>query len=119
MHQPIYVPSKHAGSDSHPVRIGWEALARSGPDDSCTLACFRTGSVWLKPATVSQNQIGSGLDLHKIIRAVCGRTQTNLKEKGGGGGLEGGRGREVERERERERGERGGKRGGQEGGRGR
>ena len=28
-------PSKHAGSDSNPVRIGWEELARSGPDDSC------------------------------------------------------------------------------------
>ena len=39
-------PSKHARSDSDPVRIGWEGLARSGPDDSCTPACFRTGSVW-------------------------------------------------------------------------
>ena len=29
-------PSKHAGSDSRPGRIGWEALARSGPDVSCT-----------------------------------------------------------------------------------
>ena len=37
-------PSKHAGSDSHPVRIRWEALARSGPDDSCSPTCFRTGS---------------------------------------------------------------------------
>ena len=108
MHQPTYVPSKHTGSDSHPVRIGWEALARSGPDDSRSPACFRTGSVWLKPDTVSQNQIGSGLDLHEIIRAVCGRTQTNLKEKGGVGERE----REVERERERERGEREGERGG-------
>ena len=26
------IPSKHAGSDSHRGRIGWEALARSGPD---------------------------------------------------------------------------------------
>ena len=40
--------SKHDGSNSHPVRISWEALARSGPDDSCTPACFRTGSVWPK-----------------------------------------------------------------------
>ena len=30
-------PSKCAGSDSHLVQIGWKALARSGPDDSCTL----------------------------------------------------------------------------------
>ena len=29
--------------------------------------------------TVSQNQIGSGLVLHKMIRAVCGRTQPCLK----------------------------------------
>ena len=39
-------PSKRAGSDSHPVRSGLEALARSGPmvDDSCTQACFWAGS---------------------------------------------------------------------------
>ena len=48
-------PSKCAGSDSHLVQIGWEAEARSGPDDSCTLACFQTGSVWPKPDTISQN----------------------------------------------------------------
>ena len=41
------LPSKHAGPDSHPVRIGWEAF-RSGPDDSCTMACFRTESVLAK-----------------------------------------------------------------------
>ena len=53
-------PSKHAGSDSHPVdvRIVWEALAKCGPNDSRTPACFRTGSVWPKPDTVSQNEIG-------------------------------------------------------------
>ena len=50
-----YLPSKHAGFDLHLVRIGWKALARSGPDDSCTLACFRAGSVWPKPDTISQN----------------------------------------------------------------
>ena len=32
-----------------PIGIGSAALARSGPDDSCTPACFRTGSVWPKP----------------------------------------------------------------------
>ena len=44
-------PCKHAGTDSHPGRIGSEALARSGPDDSCTLA----GSIWPKLGTISQN----------------------------------------------------------------
>ena len=42
-------PSKHAGSDSHPVRIRSKASARSWPDDSCTPPCFRAGSVWPKP----------------------------------------------------------------------
>ena len=51
----VYIPSKHAGSDLHLFRISWEALARSGPDDCCTPACFRTGSVWPKPGTISQN----------------------------------------------------------------
>ena len=37
-HFPVNMPD--------PAQIGWEALARSGPDDSCTLACFQTGSVW-------------------------------------------------------------------------
>ena len=48
-------PSKHAGSDSHPVRIGSEALTRSVPDDSCILGFFRTGSVRPKSDTVSLN----------------------------------------------------------------
>ena len=48
-------PSKHAGSNSHLIWIGSEALARSGPDDSCTPASVRTGSVWPKPDAVSQN----------------------------------------------------------------
>ena len=52
---PQGLPSKHAGSYSHPVRIGWKALARSGPDDSCTPACFRTGSVGPNPSRISQN----------------------------------------------------------------
>ena len=56
-----------------PIRIGPEALARSGPDDSCTSACFRTGTVQPKPDAVSQNQIGSELVLYNLIRAVCGR----------------------------------------------
>ena len=64
---------------AYPVWIGWKALASSGPDDSCTLDCIRTGSVWPKPGTISQNQIGSGLVLYNIIRDVCGRTQLSLK----------------------------------------
>ena len=48
-------PSKRTGSDTHPGRIAWKALARNWPDDSWTLACFRTGSVWPKPGAVSQN----------------------------------------------------------------
>ena len=47
-----HTPGKHAGSYSHLVWISWEALARSGPDDSCTLACFQTGSVRPKPDTI-------------------------------------------------------------------
>ena len=39
-------PSKDATSDSHLIWIGSEALARSRPNDSCTLACFWTRSVW-------------------------------------------------------------------------
>ena len=44
------LPCKHARSDPHPS-VSLEALARSGPDDSCTLACLQTGSVWAKPDT--------------------------------------------------------------------
>ena len=74
-----WLPSKHAGSDSHLIRIGSEALAKSGPDDCCTPACFRIGSVSATPDTVGQNQMGSSLALHNMIRAVCGRTQPSLK----------------------------------------
>ena len=71
--------SKHAGSDPHPIRIGSEALARSGPDHSCTTVCFWTGSVGPKPDIVSQHPIGSVLVLHNMIRAVCGRMQPSPK----------------------------------------
>ena len=66
-------------SYSHPGRIGWKALARSGPDDSCILACFWTGSIWPKPGTISHNETGSGLVLYAIIRDICGRMQPSLK----------------------------------------
>ena len=45
------MPSEHAGSDLQPIWVSTEALAKRGPDDYCTLACFQTGSVWLKPDT--------------------------------------------------------------------
>ena len=60
-------PSKHVGPNTHPIRIGLEALARNGSDDSCTPTCFQTGSIWPKPdTTVSQNEIGFRLVLHNI-----------------------------------------------------
>ena len=43
------VHSKHAGSNSHPILISLEALARSRLDDSCTPALFWTRSIWPKP----------------------------------------------------------------------
>ena len=43
--------SKCARSNSHLVQISSEALARSRPNDSCTPACFWTGSIWPKPDT--------------------------------------------------------------------
>ena len=55
----------------------WLKLVFMG--DSCTPACFQTGSIWPKLDAVSRNQIGSRLALHNMIRAVCGRTQLSLK----------------------------------------
>ena len=56
------VECKHANIlRNNPVRIGREAFARSGPDDFFILPCFRIGSVWPKPDTVSQNEIRSVL----------------------------------------------------------
>ena len=80
-------PSKHAGSDSHPVRIGWEALARSVPDDSYTPACFRTGSVGfstqiLKPVPRAATHIKPVPELHnffKWVPRVCHRLKPILK----------------------------------------
>ena len=56
-----------------PFWIGLEALTRSGPNDSCTLACFWTGSIQSKHDTVSQSQIGPRLLVHHMILAICGR----------------------------------------------
>ena len=79
----MFVPSKHTGSNSHPVRIGFKALARSGPDDCCTPACFRTGSVWPKPDQAIQ--VGSGSVLHSMLQAFFGKTQTNRMPEVGSG----------------------------------
>ena len=38
----------------------WKRLAGTEPDDSCTPACFRIGSIWPQPDMAIQNQIGSG-----------------------------------------------------------
>ena len=58
MSLPAYLdPSKHAGSDSHPRRIGWEVLARSGPYDSCTLAYFRTAGIRLAKTRYNQPEL--------------------------------------------------------------
>ena len=65
-----------------PIQIGSEALARSGLDDSCTPACFQTGSIWLKPDPVTQNQTRSGPILHNMIRAACEGTQLSVKVGG-------------------------------------
>ena len=51
----LHNPCKHTWSNSHPIWISSEFLARNGLDDSCTLACFQTRSVGLKPGTISQN----------------------------------------------------------------
>ena len=71
-------PVKHARSDSNPIRIGSEALARSGPDDPRPPACFRTGSVWPKPDTVSQNnnRIRAGFAQHDPGRLWKNATQS-------------------------------------------
>ena len=53
-------------------------LVCSKSDDSCTLACFQTSSVWPKPHARSQNQIRSRLVLHSVIQAFC-RMQPSLK----------------------------------------
>ena len=50
-----------------PIRIrsgsAWKHCpeARSGPDDSCTPACFRTGSVWPKHNQPELNRLRAGL----------------------------------------------------------
>ena len=58
----------------------WEAgsgpvafLPETGPNDSCTPACFQTRSVWPNPDQAIQ--IGSGSVLHDMIHAFFGKTE--------------------------------------------
>ena len=41
-----------------PIQISLEALTKSGLDDSCTLACFWTKSVWPKPDDRTKSDLG-------------------------------------------------------------
>ena len=78
-HNMTEFPSKHARSDQHLIQIGSKVLARIGLDDSCTLACFQTGSIWPQNLTVIENQIRSRLVLHSVIWAICERMHPSLK----------------------------------------
>ena len=82
-HNLLVLSSKHAGSNLNQLgSVGWKRaqwILHIGllPD-------------WIHLAqpgndTVSQNQIRSGLVLHNMIRAVCGRTLPSLKLKVGHG----------------------------------
>ena len=55
----------------YPIHIQSRLAGKHWPETG-TPACFRTGYVWPKPDTVSQNQIGSGLVFLNMIRAICG-----------------------------------------------
>ena len=43
-----------------PVQIGSEKLARTGPHDSCTPACFGTGPSWSKPRQSARTKSDPG-----------------------------------------------------------
>ena len=58
-----------------PIQTGSEALAPSGPGDSCAHQLGSGPDSFCPNLTVSQNQTGSGLVLHSRIQAICGRTQ--------------------------------------------
>ena len=75
-----HIPSKHAGSDSRPIRISLAASVRSGPDDSCPPACFRTGSYWPKSDTQPEpNRVRAGFSQYDP-----GRLWRNAAESGRG-----------------------------------
>ena len=87
-----------------PIRLGSEALARSGPNYSCTPTCFWARCIWPKPGQAVQIgstcfwarciwpkpgqavQIGSGRPvLHNMIRAFFGTTEPNWMQEIGSG----------------------------------
>ena len=73
----LWLPSKHAGSDSHLIRISLKVLARSGLDDSSTPACFRTGSLQPKPDSQPEpNQIRSGVAQYDLGRLWKNATES-------------------------------------------
>ena len=61
------------------IRIRPRTARKRWPEVGLMVLPHRTGSVWPKPDTVSQNQVGPGLVFHSMIRAVYGRTQPSLK----------------------------------------
>ena len=63
-HKVQHRPSEPAGSDLHPV---W--IAREGFNESCTLACFSTRSIWPNKTSHSlpeQNQIWAGISQYDL-----------------------------------------------------
>ena len=76
----LLFPSKHARSDSHPIQISLEALARSGPHDYAHWLASGLDLFGLNlRVRVNQNQIRPGLVLYNMIWVICGRTQPSLK----------------------------------------
>ena len=74
------LPSKHARSDSHPIQISLEALARSGPHDYAHWLASGLDLFGLNlRVRVNQNQIRPGLVLYNMVWVICGRTQPSLK----------------------------------------
>ena len=59
-------------SESRKLVVGQLCSARTGADDSCTLACLQTRYIWPKPDQAIQ--IRSGTVLHNMIRAFYRKT---------------------------------------------
>ena len=68
-----------AKSESGKLVVGQLCSAKTEPDDSCMLACFRTRSVWPKPDKAIW--VGSRPVLHNMIRAFFGRTEPNRTQE--------------------------------------
>ena len=67
--------NKHARSDPQLIQIDSEASARSGPCNSCPLACFWTQSIWPKPDTTT-------VSMPDLICNWSGSTQKHWPEVG-------------------------------------